>query len=233
MKAHYLSEYPSFDKDDKKLTRVFIFFIFVILISQLLQFINNRLVEDRYRAAEIRSQAEIQASQTCLSENSVFQRMLLNLALIKDEQERVSIQQRLKEAEEKNAAGMRVILAESAVSPGEYKELVNKMADRFVAYDVSSRIFLGLLKDGNDETISEFLTNDLRPKFRAYQEQHKIYLDRLSSDLAKERKMISNSSGFAAWVFLLMGLSPFIYLLHKLLLFYFLSRGRKNTGFTF
>lgn len=222
MKGNYLikEDGRNFDQSDLKTICVLIAFGLLVVIAIAMLFWNNKRVERSFNNSIIKNTEIINETKTCLTESSVAQRMLLNLAIVDDLNEREILLKEWTLACQKNENSFSNLKLAFSKSTSADIQLIDKIRSSKESYLKSSTEFIGLTNEGNRKKISAFLLKNLKPKYELYQANQKTLFDKSNTELLHNSEVITTKSNTIAWLMLIIGLFPFAFIAFKIVYFF-------------
>jgi len=218
MRAYYLIDDGDDNLDRSRLKKIFVLFLFGVLIITAISilFWNNKKMERELSAAIKNNSEIINDAKVCLNESSVAQRMLLNLAIVSDVNEREILTTEWKAATKNNDKSFSTLSQSFPKSFVSDMQLIEKAKSSKENYFKSSAIFLTLTDDADRDKISDFLLKELRPNYEQYQMSQKAIFDAANKELLNRTQIITTKSNYVAWIMFALGLFPFAFLIYKI-----------------
>ena len=223
-----------FRADEIKSIFVFIIFMMLVLASLILFFINNRKADREHRGIIALRNDAIQAIESLLLHSSNTHRALLNLAIATDTPDVRLMMGRIHDASEKSdLAFVRIERLAPAMSASQ-RSLLDTLKSAWKNYQAAYSTFLGLLDTGGAGA-NEFRVSKLRPSLDDYQYRQQDFLVMLTDDTIQKSNMISERYSRNNWIFLALGVSPYLFFTFSILYLVFKAgmRGSPMKNFTF
>jgi nitrate reductase NapE component len=233
MKGNYLiqEDERNFDRSDLKMICVLIAFGFLVITAIAMLFWNNRRVEHLFNSSIIKNTEIINETKICLTESSVAQRMLLNLAIVDDLKERNSLKNEWGVACKKNDDSFVILKSHYSKCSSNHIQLIEMATLNKESYFKSSSEFIALTNEGNRKNISDFLLKTLRPKYELYQANQKAIFEKANLELLHKSEVITTKSNSIAWLMLIIGLFPFAFMAFKIGYFFIEESKVKSVKF--
>ena len=190
-------------------------FALVILISQVLQFINTQIIDNKHNKYLIEKHEVTNASEEALIQSSRIQRALLNQAIATDSLEKKEIQARILSCEQKNEGAL-AAMAKGRFIIEDFDLLFLKIWNAEQVYKSAYGFYLSFLVAGDRNKALAYKNATLRPALESYQELLQKLLTRISTSALEESQEITTYTNVSGWILFLLGISPYIYILSSL-----------------
>ncbi len=198
-----------FEKAEKRLLGLFGLFAVIILVSQVLQFMNNRKNDREYRKMLVSLMIIVETSQDIMVETMTVHRASRSLldsdspSQVSEYRETVSVAF----PEMQNKLGT---LDQHIFTPGQ-SSVKNDLSVSLTEYEQSCRNFLSLLATDKAKA-EEFRNSTIKPGFEKCQHAQVELIRTLNTDLQMESERMASASTLSSILILLLGISPFIFL---------------------
>lgn len=209
-------------KVEKGETRFILFFIvsaLIILVAQVLQFVNERQTDHKYNKIIAEKDSTLLASQTVLYNSFQMQRSLANLALSEDSSETILQNKHFFEASDKNDDGLRSIKVYLQKADSSLKNLFTQVEQANNIYHINCNTFLQMLNSIDKQAALDFKITKLRSTFDDYTHLQQDMLVKLATDALEESKKISKNVNQISLLIFLLGIAPYIFILGAFLFF--------------
>ena len=203
-----------FEKSEKRMLRIFAFFAVVVLVSQIMQYINNRDNESKYQGMLVSMMKVVETSQDISVETTIVQRSLRSLLDVGNPNDILVF----KELLQSSFPDIQNKIESMEMSMFSTQQLANKNEMSLVSkeYEKSCHEFLAVFETDKTKAL-DFRNKVVRPAFEKCQQTQTDLIDILNSDLQTESDRISAASNLSSVIILLLGISPFLFLFGYLL----------------
>jgi len=198
-----------FDKAEKRLLRLFAFFAVIILVSQVLQFMNTRNNDNEYRKILVSRMIIVETSQRMMVQTTEIHRALLNTLIVPEQEQIAAFNDVAALSFLTNKRDMETI--EKNVFTTTQLEKKNSMKQCTQSYEDACRQFILLLESDKSKAI-EYKNSVVRPAFENCQQVQTDLIDTLNKDLQAESDKIASASTKSSIIILILGISPFLLL---------------------
>lgn len=210
-----------FNRKDKIVSVFFILFALMILTAQILQFGHTQKIDKQYSQIISSKNKVIQATHSILLQSSLIQRSLFNLTMYIDSAQQATVKTRLANAIKKNQSDLDVLKTSFSDTSKDEKELVDKILAANQTYQKAKDDYLLLLLENKKtkEELLDYRVKNLRPALDLYQGLQQDLLTMLINDFERQNNEITENNNKTSWTYLLMGISPYIFIMIALLYF--------------
>ncbi|MBS1635467.1 MAG: hypothetical protein JST26_06050 [Bacteroidetes bacterium] len=219
MKKNLYNDHWELDNSDKNFTKVFLLFAFIILISQILQFVNTKIIDSKHNQNLEERNAIARSSQSAILFNTNIQRALLNLIITSDSIEVNEMKRRIANSTRKHDQAVKTI-SDSYMALGKKDDpLLINLLESDVAYKNAVLTFQDLVFKGKKDEATQFRNTTLRPALETYLSfQEDMMAETTSMNLIQSNE-INTYATISGWVLFIIGISPYIYILFALFKF--------------
>jgi predicted small secreted protein len=216
METNFDEVHSKFDNSDIKFLKIFVLFTAIIITTQILQFINTKIIDSKYSKHLVEKHEVINATQTALIQSSRIQRALVNMAIATDSLEKENLNKRILSSAKKN---------EEALASIDTKKVFLHISDSLITsikqankeYQNIYQTYLQLITTSERDKAIEYKNTTLRPALETYQELQQKLLIKISTEAIAENKTTREYANVSCWVLFIIGLSPYIYIVSALI----------------
>lgn len=217
---NYFNNYNADNSDRKAIMYIFVFSIAIILSVTFL-FLNIKRVNNHHTYLLESNTRLLEQTKMCMVENSVYQRMVLNYAIIcpsdTNEYKEMNLILINSSREYEGAFGQLVEFSKSDKESAVNIQLLEDVRMKRKTYIETADEFIRLVKEGKTNELPGFLMDDLRPKYEALQNIHQLVSKQINTNIIDSNRQSVERSNYVAFAMLLIGLSPFIFFGFKML----------------
>ena len=204
------------ESDLVKVFKIFLVFALILLLSQVLQFINTKIIDNKHNRYLIQKNELTSASQAALLHSSRVQRALLNMAITTDPAEKKELHERIVSGQKKNEEALAVIGKGVFFMLDNHDMLFSSIQKASLSYKSTYDSYLHFLAAGERNKALELKNLALRPALETYQELLQKLLMQMSAKAILESKEITTYTDVSSGILFLLGISPFIYMISAL-----------------
>ena len=212
---------PKFDGKEKIIAIFFVFFAVIVIIAQVLQYTNTKKTDQKYSEIISSKNSAIHATHSILIQSSTIQRTLFNLTLNSDPEQVGILMERLTKAAKHNEDDLAVLKNTFSSDNKEEQELLGRIIRANEAYKDRYKTYMKLLnkKEKTKDELQTYRLTIMRPALDGYQGLQQELLTMFTNDFEKQSMQLSESNSRTSWTLLVLGMSPYLFVLLSLVYF--------------
>lgn len=213
---NYFNNYNA-DKGDKRIILYVLVFSTAIIVSISLLFYNTKRINAHYAHLIETNTTLLELSNSCVIQNSVYQRMLLNNVVVQDSCELKKLSPLFASASNEYDNSFRKLSAFSKENSIISSELLAEIRNKRKEYLKAGDEFMSLIKAGDEKATSAHLLSTLRPRYDELKMLFQQVSKQVNQHIIESSNNTNRQSTLMAFFMLLVGLSPFLFIILRLL----------------